>query len=267
MLIDRMISGAVTTTATRVIDVGCGQAPYRRLLQPEWYVGADRMPRVGRTDVVADVAALPVADAAFDGVVCTEVIEHVPDERALARELARVARPGAALLLSSPFVHGLHEQPYDFRRLTSIGLVSVLEEAGWEVRSVSAIGGPLVVAVDSAVRATDSWLRRIARRIPGASGPALRLQTAVSAAVQRLLGTVALRSPIGHLRRIDPAGAGLHRVEAPLPLVGEHALVPDHGKTPAGAQHPGRLLRGGDRIQPMTGLRDEDRISGLVGLP
>lgn len=205
MLIDRMIAGAVTTTATRVIDVGCGQAPYRRLLQPEWYVGVDRTPRVGRTDVVADVGALPVADAAFDGVVCTEVIEHVPDERALARELARVARPGAALLLSSPFVHGLHEQPYDFRRLTSIGLVTVLEEAGWEVRSVSAIGGPLVVAVDSAVRATDSWLRRIARRIPGASGPALRLQTAVSAAVQRLLGTVALRSPIGHLRRIDPA--------------------------------------------------------------
>ena len=31
------------------------------------------------------------------------------------------------------------------------------------------------------------------------------IQTAVSAAIQRLLGTVALRSPVGHLRRIDPA--------------------------------------------------------------
>jgi SAM-dependent methyltransferase len=45
---------------------------------------------------------LPFPDAAFDRVVVVDMLEHVPDESAFARELARVTKPGGRLVLNTP---------------------------------------------------------------------------------------------------------------------------------------------------------------------
>ncbi|MBW2494397.1 MAG: class I SAM-dependent methyltransferase [Deltaproteobacteria bacterium] len=45
---------------------------------------------------------LPFADATFDKVICSEVMEHVHDYRAAARELARVTKPGGCLAVTIP---------------------------------------------------------------------------------------------------------------------------------------------------------------------
>jgi len=45
---------------------------------------------------------LPFPDAAFDRVVVVDMLEHVPDEGAFARELARVTRPGGRLVVNTP---------------------------------------------------------------------------------------------------------------------------------------------------------------------
>ncbi len=50
----------------------------------------------------ADITALPFADHAFDHVICSEVMEHIPDDRQAARELFRVLRPGGTLTVSVP---------------------------------------------------------------------------------------------------------------------------------------------------------------------
>lgn len=48
------------------------------------------------------VTALPFADATFDAVCALDIIEHVVDDQGALAELARVAKPGAAILLSAP---------------------------------------------------------------------------------------------------------------------------------------------------------------------
>jgi SAM-dependent methyltransferase len=50
----------------------------------------------------ADVARLPFKDGAFDAVVCSEVLEHIPDSRKAVRELVRVLKPGGELVVSVP---------------------------------------------------------------------------------------------------------------------------------------------------------------------
>ena len=51
-------------------------------------------------DVAADLADLPFPDDAFDAIICSHVLEHIPDDRQAMRELRRVlARGGTAILL------------------------------------------------------------------------------------------------------------------------------------------------------------------------
>ncbi len=52
--------------------------------------------------VVASACEMPFEDASFDGVVASNVIEHVPDARAMVRECARVLKPGGVLYIDGP---------------------------------------------------------------------------------------------------------------------------------------------------------------------
>ncbi len=52
--------------------------------------------------VQGDALALPFPDGAFDRVICSEVLEHIPDDRAAMAELARVLRPGGTMAITVP---------------------------------------------------------------------------------------------------------------------------------------------------------------------
>lgn len=49
-----------------------------------------------------DLMGLPFADASFDYVLCSHVLEHVPDDGQAMRELLRVLKPGGAAVLQVP---------------------------------------------------------------------------------------------------------------------------------------------------------------------
>jgi SAM-dependent methyltransferase len=53
-----------------------------------------------------DAAALPFVAAAFDGIVCGEVLEHLPDDATAVADLARVLRPGGVLVATVPAGRG-----------------------------------------------------------------------------------------------------------------------------------------------------------------
>jgi len=56
----------------------------------------------GASVAVGLVTSLPFMDAAFDLVCAFDIVEHVDDDTSALRELSRVARPGAAILISVP---------------------------------------------------------------------------------------------------------------------------------------------------------------------
>jgi glycosyltransferase involved in cell wall biosynthesis/SAM-dependent methyltransferase len=57
--------------------------------------------------VVGDVERLPFRAGAFDGVVCDDTIEHLPDDATGVAELARVAKAAATVVLATPNRHNL----------------------------------------------------------------------------------------------------------------------------------------------------------------
>ena len=61
-------------------------------IEDKSYVGALR----------GDATMLPFADRTFDGIVTSEVLEHVLDDRAAIGELARVLKPGGVLAATVP---------------------------------------------------------------------------------------------------------------------------------------------------------------------
>lgn len=125
----------------------------------------------------APVEDLPLPDASFDAVVCAEVLEHLDDDRLGLDELARVARPGALLLVTVP------ADPYRFdwtdlwaghrRRYTSAMLEERLRASGFHDVGVDGWGFPLSALYHR--RVYRPALRRRLARGGGAGGapPAL----------------------------------------------------------------------------------------------
>ena len=65
--------------------------------------GAGEVPADTAAAVVnGDGTGLPFADGTFDAIICSEVMEHIPDDSAAARELARVLKPGGLLAVTVP---------------------------------------------------------------------------------------------------------------------------------------------------------------------
>jgi SAM-dependent methyltransferase len=58
--------------------------------------------RVSAGAVQGDALALPFADATFDHVICSEVLEHIPNDLGAMRELSRVLRPGGTMAITVP---------------------------------------------------------------------------------------------------------------------------------------------------------------------
>jgi SAM-dependent methyltransferase len=136
---DELRSGSLV----RVLDVGCGVKPYYPFFADvaSEYVGVDVVENP-MAELLGSVEALPVEDASFDVVLCTQVLEHCEDPGQAVRELRRVTRPGGRVLASTHGVQVYHPSPVDYWRWTHEGLSRLFAtNADWKTVSVTPAAG------------------------------------------------------------------------------------------------------------------------------
>src|SRR6476660_5977655 len=107
----------------RTLDIGAQNGPYAALFPRR--VALDVQRGVG-VQIIGDAQLLGIRDASFDVVLCTEVLEHLPEPQRAIDEMFRVLTPGGQLLLTTRFLFPIHDAPHDYFRFTKYGLRHLL---------------------------------------------------------------------------------------------------------------------------------------------
>ena len=145
-LADAMIRHS-TSLGGVLLDVGCGTKPYQSLFNVVEYVGleidSEATRRTGIADFYYDGMLFPFPDQTFHSVLCNQVLEHVFNPDQFLSEISRVMKPSAKMLLTVPFAWDEHEQPYDYARYSSYGLVDLLERNGFKVLMHEKLGADI----------------------------------------------------------------------------------------------------------------------------
>jgi SAM-dependent methyltransferase len=201
--------------AVRILDAGCGSGRNMVALARRGTVTgvelAARSLELARARDAGPVLPgsldepLPFDGEAFDLAVVLDVLEHVRDDGAALRELARVVAPGGRLLVTVPqygWLWGEHDVlSHHHRRYTRALLLGRAAAAGWRAERVTAFNtvllGPIAVA-------------RLAQRARRRAQPASDLGRTPQGAVNAVLESL-LRAEAALIRRGRdlPAGVSL----------------------------------------------------------
>jgi ubiquinone/menaquinone biosynthesis C-methylase UbiE len=159
-----------------LLDAGAGECAYKKYCGHLRYVAQDlaRYDGTGEVglqmgswdtsniDLVSDITNIPVRDASFDAVLCTEVLEHVSDPIAALKELDRLLKPGGTLIITAPFVSMTHFAPYHF----ATGFSRYFYEAHLRGRGFAIVelveNGNFFEFVAAHLREVDEYARRYA---------------------------------------------------------------------------------------------------------
>jgi SAM-dependent methyltransferase len=153
----------------RVLDVGCGDRPYERLLSGASEIVGFDVPGNPHADLHGTIDAIPVPDASFDVVLCLQVLEHVPDPAAAVRELRRSVRPGGRVLLSTHGIYPYHPNPDDLWRWTHAGLERLFRDNGdWSSLTVRPGAGTAATVSMLMAHLIDLLFKRAGVRVLGA---------------------------------------------------------------------------------------------------
>jgi SAM-dependent methyltransferase len=131
-------------TKGRVLDMGCGNKPYKDLFGglTSSYIGCDIVQSSGdEVDILCPCTAVTLPDGSVETVFTTQVLEHVAEHGKMLAEAFRLLTPGGYIILTAPMYWEHHEEPYDFFRFTKYGMQHLFETAGFEIVEIKPNGG------------------------------------------------------------------------------------------------------------------------------
>lgn len=152
-ILKKNISSAIVSHSNGfVLDLGCGEMPYRELIERNAkryfaleYPGAANFfdEKIDKVDVYGDAQVIPFAKNVFDTVFSTEVLEHVPRSSAMLSESFRILKEGGILIMTVPYCYKIHMEPHDYFRFTKYGLTHLLDNVGFQILDMKSNGGSL----------------------------------------------------------------------------------------------------------------------------
>lgn len=154
-----------------MMDFGCGSKPYKSLFNVEKYIGVDYEnpghPHLNeQIDVFYNGKTIPFENNYFDSVFSSEVFEHVFNLDEILKEINRVMKPGAVMLITCPFAICEHEIPHDFARYSSYGIKHVLQENGFEILQQQKTGNSIETIAQLRITYIHQHITPYIRKIP-----------------------------------------------------------------------------------------------------
>ena len=142
----------------RVLNIGAG-GPVQGIIESSLYnkVTSIDVDPVRKPDIVMDVTNLEFNDNSFDLVIMMEVLEHVKEPKKALSEIYRVLSHNGKLIMSTPFILGIHDEPYDYYRFTKYGLEYLLSDFKIEIQETNDFAHTILVLIG---RLMKSKLRR-----------------------------------------------------------------------------------------------------------
>ena len=117
-----------------ILNLGSGP----RIIAKE-VTNVDIHPYIG-VDIVADIMAVPCADASVSGIISENMLEHVRDSGAAVAEMHRLLKAGGLAYIEAPFLYPFHASPSDYSRWSKRGLLELFKD--FEVLECGVRGGP-----------------------------------------------------------------------------------------------------------------------------
>lgn len=130
-----------------VLDAGCGDGKFLGLFKNMVGVetNSEKLKTVrGKTMICASVENLPFKDGSFDGILCTEVLEHVRNYMKAMNEIHRVAKVNGKVLITTPnkkyefyknILSFLRIWPHEYDRWISISELCKICEKKFDVKT------------------------------------------------------------------------------------------------------------------------------------
>lgn len=132
-----------TNKQLTLIDFGCGDMPYREVIEPMVgrYIGVD-LDLNPKAEVHIDFdSKTTLPDNYCDIILSNQVLEHVDSPHSYLSEALRILKPGGSAIITTHGYWYYHPTPYDYWRWTSAGLRKTIEAEGFEVKSFHGIMG------------------------------------------------------------------------------------------------------------------------------
>lgn len=132
-----------------LLDIGCGNLPYRDLFpHVKSYVATDihderyKMSAYKNVDFIrADAVNFPFEDNSFNGILAAQLLEHLADPEVFLKEVFRVLKVQGKALITLPLVAPLHEEPHDYWRFTEYGVKHLCNKADLHICKIIPMGG------------------------------------------------------------------------------------------------------------------------------
>ena len=136
----------------RVLDVGGKKISKRGSFRPPlekvdlWeYLNLDKSTK---PDYHVNAEKIPVEENTFDIILMSEVLEHLEKPEIVLNELYRVLKKKGKIVLTMPFLYGIHADPFDYQRWTPTKFENVLKGLGFKEISIKPMGGFFTVIYD-----------------------------------------------------------------------------------------------------------------------